>query len=230
MPSRSKPLSEPSRLFDLPRELRDVIWMYALQDHRHEEKEPHATEVNAYFQLSDPQWRWGEYWGQEPTTRLLRVSKAISAEATTVLYTQFDFHVGPYKFAGKQDCRRFPGCLQLASRHLIRNITTVRLMNGHGSDTRPSTFESLVVDLPALSKVTIRAMCPEVVRYEDYENTEDKKRLAREATVKAALRVFQPFRSVKQVVAIVPKASWTLPPGYFDLPKLVKERINSGEW
>lgn len=101
LPSPDPPqftLSLPSKPFpflNLPREIRDIIYHYALL---RPQTGPSVTPTHiCYFHTKPPAWSasksyWTCYWGTEKSTRLFLVNHQISHEALELFYSTYPFH------------------------------------------------------------------------------------------------------------------------------------------
>lgn len=85
---------QPFPFLQLPRELRDSIYYYALlrPGHYVNRSPVHICSLDDHVS-----WKSSDYyWGTEKSTRLFRVNHQVSDEALEVFYSRFPFHFPPW--------------------------------------------------------------------------------------------------------------------------------------
>lgn len=85
-------ISSASVLLELPREIRDSIYYYALPHPSPPRTGPAADRC----QINPSERSARTYWGTERNTRLFRVNHQVSAEALEVFYSSFRFVFPPF--------------------------------------------------------------------------------------------------------------------------------------
>jgi hypothetical protein len=80
----------PFPFLKLPREIRDSIYYYALLRPDLGPFSPPAHVCHIHDKGSGP--RSTTYWGTEKSTRLFRVNRRVSSEASEIFYSSFQFH------------------------------------------------------------------------------------------------------------------------------------------
>lgn len=266
-------------LFSLPRELRDLIWIYALQEDDFELHETgHGMNYNdgnigdedqvsaillrilgsefrqmeeltrikyRHMSIRSSTWLgWTEYryhevyWGREPMTRLLRVSKAINKEATELLYTKFNFHLYSSYHLPNETLVSFQKKLPSNVRGMIKSLTIHGWMEARYACYQKTTdfLQQICTVLPVISQVNlivpqcdgasgcwlIKDASIDLSGRNDLPDTE----VTQNALV-YILGMLEPLKKIENVVVLLPLLFHDL---CVELQALVKKRVESGEW
>ena len=155
-------LSQPFPFLDLPREIRDSIYHYALL---YEWAGPSVTPNRCYFNRHEkpfnPLMQPAAYWGTEVSTRLFRVNRQVSHEALELFYSTYFFRIPDSISLLRATVR---DTLTPWARSLIRNISFfMNLLCSHrtaftpaGEEKRRQVFEAAVNLLPNVKRVELR--------------------------------------------------------------------------
>jgi hypothetical protein len=190
-------INPPFPFLKLPREIRDSIYYYALLRPGLGPFSPPAHVCHIHSKVSGP--RSTTYWGTEKSTRLFRVNRQVSSEASEIFYSSFQFHFLQSADVGLVNAT-LRDTLTPRARNLIRavgfNITlrTSFPTDPQSTEKRRQVLTAVVQLLPALEAERARVeLCLSFLGIEVPEGEVRK-------IVDRAVWIASPLKDVKTLV------------------------------
>lgn len=220
-----EPPSRFSLFFNLPLEIREEIYYYALfQPPQYKTPGDWVGIVSAPPMYYDTTW-----WGTEKMTRTLRASRQVHSEAEAVLYSRFHFCF-PY-YTDTKFVHTVVGSVSARARSLIRSIRVYVVLRcrippdggyadgtSRGNEVKWKGAFSLLVELLPGLRVVDYAVAFVGLKVPDHEQRH---------VVDLALRVGRPLKNVEKLTVS--------PMGDFEGQRLeiwrdVMQRVHAGSW
>lgn len=239
------------KFLTLPREIRDLIWYFALMapvraalsdDSTHLRQEILENEVIVQENVSDmPEQTYREeFWGCKPMSALLAVNRQTHDEVEQVLYSRFIFHFYYYQYQSKESrlvVDNFFDTVSPKAQSLVQAVAveacagTLELFRDVPESKEASIYTALKRRAPGLTTLEIRPPNEDDSLYGTEYHTDDQLERKSDQILQSAL----PLKDVKTIRVITQAMRCDRGRVACDLEELpafkhAKKRVEEGRW